>query len=195
MIYAVESEVRKYGLATVVLYSENEDKKNPICKKNQEHEESFLDWVSGGMCFQYNGQNLYIVSGRAYQIVAALKTHCFECKESQSVTVFGATAGVHYLLETKPQVIYFNVRDIQRYDPLEVLNWNIAQFEAFRKAHPRTREACVVSRKGEEFRNVHEIEDLFSERKEKFLSAKVRENIALEDCEIYGLTFTTKKGR
>ena len=207
MIYAVESEVRKNGLATVVLYSEIEDKKNPIANKNQTHEESFLDWISDGMCFQYNGQNLYVVSGRAYQIVAALKNRGYDatCKDRRDLIpkydfynhvslLLGTNVNLIGVFGTGARQICFSIRD-QRYDALRALEWNIAQFEAFRKAHPRAREVALVNLAETSYIRVALIEDALNKRKEFLLNAENLKDVALKHCEIYGVTFTTKKGR
>lgn len=207
MIYAVESEVRKNGLATVVLYSECEDKKNPICKKNQEHEESFLNWISDGMFFQYNGQNLYVVSGRAYQIVAALKNRGYDatCKEQRDIIpkydlykrvslLLGTNVNPVGVFGTGVRQICFSIRD-QRYDALRAVEWNIAQFMAFRKAHPRARKVALVTLADTSYISVARIEDTLKRRKELFLTANNPGNIALKHFEMYSVTFTTKKGR
>lgn len=183
MIYAVESrESLKNGMATVILFSLNNDKR----------EEDFLLKISRGTCFQWDGVNLYIVCGKGYQIVAGLKTFNFEAEHkpiwSDWKGKIGLVRGIRLLFDVKAQPVFFDLRDTE-YDPEKVIDWNMAQLSAFRKVNPRVYKACYYDPHGGTSMNKAEIRELIetlNSRKELFKDGK---DHPLQSTEIFGLTF------
>ncbi len=198
MIYALESEVRKNGLATVVLFSFNQEKKNPVMCKNQEYEESFLNKISGGNVFQRNGQNLYVVAGRAYQIVAGLKTYGYGAEIKLPWIGWegidhDVQAAVRMLLDVRPNTIYFEVKD-QKYDPIKVLEWNLAQLHAFRFEHPRSQNVYWKAYRDDETYSLPwaQLRVLLEEYVVAFSSDDESSKSGLPTSAFRGLTFFTK---